>query len=89
MSYKIKFAARVEKYLTNLRKQDQRHILEKLETLKKNPIPEGSIKLKGKRGSNLHRIRSGNYRIIYSVNKGELLIFIVSVGDRKDIYRSF
>lgn len=54
------------------------------DTLKENPFPHGSKKLTGGRTS--YRIREGVYRIIYSVQSEVLLIEIVKVGHRKDVY---
>ncbi len=51
--------------------------------LAKNPRPNGYIKLKGR---NAFRIRVGNYRIIYEIIDKELIIEIINLGHRKDIY---
>lgn len=89
MKYKIKFASRIEKFLEKLRKKDLNLIFEKIEKLRESHLAEGSVKLKGKRGSNLYRIRAGNYRIIYTINQSELIIIVVAIGNRKDIYQDF
>jgi mRNA interferase RelE/StbE len=48
-----------------------------------NPRPHGCKKLKGREG---YRIRVGNYRIIYDIFDRELIVDVIAVGDRKDIY---
>ncbi|MDR1305212.1 MAG: type II toxin-antitoxin system RelE/ParE family toxin [Verrucomicrobiales bacterium] len=49
-----------------------------------NPHPPGSKKLCGRPG---YRVRVGNYRIIYEVHGAEVLILVLDIGDRKEIYR--
>ena len=50
---------------------------------RKNPRPVGNKKLKGRDG---YRIRIGNYRIIYDIFDSELIIDVIALGHRKDIY---
>ena len=61
-------------------------IYEAILKLADNPFPKGSLKLEPK-SENLYRIRSGNYRIIYSVDNDILRVLVLKIGDRKDIYR--
>lgn len=58
-------------------------ILESIGHLEKNPRPQGYTKLKGRPG---YRIRTGNYRIIYDIFDSELIIEVIALGHRKDIY---
>lgn len=58
-------------------------ILEAIGRLEKKVRPEGYIKLKGRDG---YRIRRGNYRIIYEIFDTELVVDIITLGHRKDIY---
>jgi len=58
-------------------------ILIAIENLAKNPRPQGYKKLKGREG---YRIRVGNYRIIYEIFDEILLIDVIDLGHRKDIY---
>ncbi|MEM9216250.1 MAG: type II toxin-antitoxin system RelE/ParE family toxin [Cyanobacteria bacterium P01_F01_bin.150] len=57
-------------------------------SLAQNPRPDGCKKLKGK-NKIYFRVRVGNYRIIYTVDDGVLLIVVVAVGHRKEIYKKF
>ncbi len=50
-----------------------------------DPRPSGVVKLSGE--ENLYRVRAGDYRIVYSIQDAALLVLIVKVGDRKDVYR--
>jgi mRNA interferase RelE/StbE len=53
-------------------------------SLANNPRPQGYKKLKGE---NAYRIRVGNYRIIYEIEDDKIIVIVVSVGHRKDIYK--
>lgn len=67
---------------TKLQKQIDRQIL----ALAKNPYPPGSKKLKND-VEGLHRIRVGDYRILYIVETHRLVIVIVTIGHRREVYR--
>ena len=58
-------------------------LLDAIETLAENPRPKGCKKLKGRSG---FRIRKGDYRIIYDIYDNVLIIDIIAVGHRRDIY---
>ncbi|MGI2029115.1 type II toxin-antitoxin system RelE family toxin [Endozoicomonas acroporae] len=55
------------------------------ESLVDQPYPSGCRKLAGT--EHTYRVRAGNYRLVYQVHNGQLIIEIVRVGHRKDIYR--
>jgi len=50
-----------------------------------NPRPPGATKLEG--GGELYRIRSGDYRIIYQIRDDRLVVLVVIVGHRREVYR--
>jgi mRNA interferase RelE/StbE len=60
-------------------------ILAAVEGLKENPFPQGSKKLVGGRSS--YRIHEGVYRVVYTVAQEVLVIEVVKVGHRKDVYK--
>ena len=64
--------------------KDVKRILNRIKTLKQNPRPPGCEKLTGQER---YRLRQGRYRIVYSIQDDELTVWIVKVGQRKDIYR--
>ena len=84
--YSIVFTVSAQKELLKLKKADILKILQKIESLAENPKPTNSIKIKGK--LSLWRIRSGNYRIIYSLIEDELIIEVIRIRHRKDVYRN-
>jgi mRNA interferase RelE/StbE len=66
-------------------KRDRQRIVKRIQGLESDPRPPGSQKLSGKER---YRIRQGQYRIVYSVEKDELVVYVVKIGNRKDVYRA-
>ncbi len=83
--YKLLFRKSVAKDLRALPKRDVSRILKCFSRLAEDPRPAGCEKLTGQER---YRIRQGRYRIIYSIRDGELVIIVVKVGHRKDVYKS-
>lgn len=82
--YKVYFKESVEKDLKSISKKDLSKILQRISLLSQEPRPFGSEKLSGQER---YRIRQGNYRVVYSIQDDRLTVWIVKVGDRKEIYR--
>ena len=85
MNYKIEYDIDLIKVLARVPKHDAKFIKEKIEKLAENPRPYGSIKLSGKE---LYRIRHGSYRIIYKIFDHKLIVIIINIGNRNEIYKS-
>lgn len=83
--YKIEWKQSAKKELKKLKKAVIPRIIKAVESLSINPHPTGSRKLQG--SEHLYRVRLGDYRIVYSVENKILLIEIIRIGHRKDIYR--
>ncbi len=66
-------------------KKDRQRIVLRIQSLGENPRPFGCEKLSG--GLDYYRVREGNYRIVYSIDDENLLVDVVKVGHRKDVYR--
>ena len=86
MAYTIKFKPTAARQLAKLPKTIQVKIARKIDSLAIAPHPQGTVKLRG--GDDLYRLRVGNYRIIYQVKNDQLLILVVKIGHRKEVYRS-
>ena len=56
-----------------------------IDSLADNPVPPGARKLKGEERS--YRIRVGDYRVVYDVLEEVVLVMILRIGHRKDVYR--
>jgi mRNA interferase RelE/StbE len=85
MSYTVGFGAKVRKALDTLTDEDYARVSHAINRLAENPRPRGCLKLKGY--ANQWRVRSGRYRIIYSILDAQLVVEVLDVDDRKDVYR--
>jgi mRNA interferase RelE/StbE len=84
--YRILIKASAAKEIENIRTQkDRRRIVKRIHGLSEDPQPRGCEKLSGQ---DRYRVRQGNYRIVYSIEDDKLLIHIIKVGDRKNVYRN-
>ena len=83
MAYSIKLKSKVLKTLIKIKEPYYSAIKKQIYNLADNPRPNGCKKLKGRKG---YRIRVGNYRVIYEILDDILLIDVVDLGHRKDIY---
>ena len=83
--YKVVISSSAEKSLKKIPKKDVQHIVVAMERLAMHPFPVGSRKLSGY--EKIFRIRIGKYRVIYEVEGQKLLILVLKIGHRKDIYR--
>ena len=85
MIYKIVFKKSAEKELQTLSHDVIAKMRKAILSLERNPFPNGSKKLKGRKDD--YRIRVGNYRIVYQVKKEVLIVYVIKIGHRKDIYQ--
>jgi mRNA interferase RelE/StbE len=85
VAYEVRFASGADRELRKLDFQDQRRITRAAESLASNPRPPGVKKLAGP--GDHWRIRVGDYRIIYEIRDAILLVLIIRVGHRGDVYR--
>ncbi len=84
--YQIEFTKAASKQLKKLSKEEQTRILNKIDELVENPRPDGVVKLRD--SENSYRIRVGNYRVLYDIFDDILLVSVVKVRHRKDVYRN-
>ncbi len=85
MPYRIEFASKAERDFKALDKPIQSRLARRIDFLADNPFPQGIRKLTGE--EDLYRLRVGNYRIIYQVQGRRLVVLIVGIGHRADVYR--
>ena len=83
MAYQITLTKRAIKALGKINDPYYSNIKEAIYSLADNPRPSGHIKLKGRDG---YRIRVADYRIIYDIFDDLLLVNVIDLGHRKDIY---
>lgn len=82
--YKIQILKSADKTLRNVARKERVRIVEQISQLAENPRPFGCKKL---RGTEFYRIRIGDYRVIYKIEDEVLLILVIRIGHRKDIYK--
>lgn len=85
--YSLKYSREYIKDLKKIPKQYQKKIREKIESLAIDPRPYGCKKLQGSTKASLYRVRCGDYRIVYSIDDHVLIVLIIEIGHRRDIYR--
>ena len=83
--YQLEFQPSALRELRKLPQDALRRIRDATEALRDEPRPEGVIKLAG--GDDLWRIRVGNYRVVYAIHDDRLLVTVVVIGHRREVYR--
>lgn len=87
--YKLKFLGKAQNDLKNIDRAHQKIIKEKLLILAKNPeVLKNNIKRLGGIKDDYYRLKVGNYRVIFKKEEKQLIIIIVRIGHRKEIYFS-
>lgn len=81
--HKAILSNKAQKQLDKLSNNIAKPILKAIADLEINPRPQGCKKLSGREG---YRIRTGNYRIIYNIIDNELIVNVITLGHRKDVY---
>ena len=84
MSYRLDYAPGAQRSIERLGRELQNRILARIGLLSTDPRPPGAIKLTGQ---DAYRIRVGDYRIIYTIHDDRLLVLVIDVGHRRDVYR--
>ena len=84
MTYTLEILRAAQRQLARLEPQSRNRIVAAIRGLSQDPRPPGSKKLSGRPA---WRIRVGDYRVIYEIADARLLVFVVAIGHRKEIYR--
>ena len=83
--YRLEFTPGADRQFRKLSKQVQARLSPHLDALAQNPRPSGVEKLTGE--DNAYRLRVGDFRILYEVHNKILLVLVVKIGHRRDVYR--
>ena len=86
MAYKIVFSRRAERQFRDLTRTVQVRLAARIDSLTQNPRPPGATRLSGT--EKLYRIRVGDYRVLYAVEEWDLMVLVVKVGHRREVYRN-
>jgi mRNA interferase RelE/StbE len=85
VAYEVEFEAQVAKQLRDMQRADLQRVMDRVKALADDPRPQGSEKLAGM--ANAWRIRSGNYRVVYTVDDRAQVVTVTRVGHRREVYR--
>ncbi len=85
MKYKVEVISSVKKTLKNIENKYVKKINERIDFLEVDPRHHGSIKMSGY--GNTYRTRVGKYRIVYEIYDDKILVVVVNVDHRKDVYK--
>lgn len=85
-SYRVQIEAEAWSALMKLPTREMERIVAAIEKLEVEPRPSGVVKLAGEEYS--YRVRSGNYRVVYDLFDDVLLVMVVKIGNRRDVYRN-
>lgn len=83
-SFEIRFRKSVVKDLRRIPDKDLKRILKRIESLSADPRPPGCEKLSAQER---YRVRQGVYRILYEIHDRHLVVVVVKIGHRRDVYR--
>jgi len=84
LKYSLEILKKAQKQLSKIDKNERTRIVEAIKQLAENPRPSDCTKLSGREA---WRIRIGSYRIIYEVHDNRLLVLVVTIGHRREVYR--
>ncbi|MGL4743457.1 MAG: type II toxin-antitoxin system RelE family toxin [Dermatophilaceae bacterium] len=85
MTYRVDIAPTATRQLGKLDTPARRRVQAAIELLRENPRPRGASQLVG--GAGEWRVRTGDYRVVYDIRDDVLVVLVVAVGHRRDIYR--
>lgn len=84
MAYRVIVLPAADRAVARLPRSMRARIGDRLARLAENPRPPGSVKLSG---SAHYRVRVGDYRILYAIEDNRLIVLVIDVGHRRDVYR--
>jgi len=85
VSFRIEFASAAVRQFSKLPRDAQRRIARHVDALAEQPRPDGAKRLVAT--EELWRIRVGSYRVVYAIEDARLLVLVVKIGHRRDVYR--
>lgn len=83
-NYSVRIKRSAAKELEGIPLKDRRRIVHRIDALGTDPRPPGCEKLSGEEK---YRLRQGDYRVLYEIVNRELIVMVVKIGNRRDVYR--
>lgn len=84
MAYRIEFNSHAAQAFRKPPRDVQKRLVPAIDALQETPRPPGAVKISGT--ARAYRIRIGTYRILYEIHDARLLVLVIDVGHRRDIY---
>ncbi|MFO8013779.1 MAG: type II toxin-antitoxin system RelE/ParE family toxin [Phycisphaerae bacterium] len=85
MAYRVELKPSAARALKRVPRRDRRRIARRIDALAQNPRPKAARKLSGAEA--IYRVRAGDYRILYQIQDDVLLVLVVRIGHRREVYR--
>jgi mRNA interferase RelE/StbE len=86
VTYRVDLVPSAQRELVDIPLRDRKRIDERILALASNPRPSGVKALQGQKGT-YYRLRVGDYRIVYQVQDKALIVLVVKIGHRREVYR--
>ncbi|MCA1957765.1 MAG: type II toxin-antitoxin system RelE/ParE family toxin [Nitrospira sp.] len=83
-SYRLQIKPSAAKEIETLPQKDRQRVVARIQGLATDPRPPGCEKLSGREQC---RVRQGNYRILYTLHDADLLVMVIKIGHRREVYR--
>jgi mRNA interferase RelE/StbE len=83
--FRVELRKSAQKELADLERPTQLKVLAILISLETEPRPQGCIKLTGE--ENTYRVRTGSFRVVYTIQQQALLVHVIRIANRRDVYR--
>ena len=84
-TFRVVLHQQAQKELKKLPKRVKGKAIELIDALQHEPVPETATRIKGRVGT--YRIRLGDYHMLYEVHATEIVVYVIAIGHRKEIYR--
>ena len=84
--YSVELTRTAEKQLRRIAKSERHRVVDAIQGLAQTPRPHGARKLQGY--DEVYRVRVGRYRVVYEIVEDRVVVIVLKVGHRKDVYRS-
>ena len=87
MRYRVEITKRAERQFDSLPREAQVRVNKLFDVLAEDPRSHGAVKMEGH--ADLYRMRTGDWRVVYEIRDNVLLVLVVAVGHRREVYRDF
>ncbi len=86
--YRMEFVPRAKREFANLARPIQKRVARAIDALARRPRPAGAKLLSGSGAERIWRIRVGDHRVLYQIQDERLVVLVIRIAHRRDVYRS-